>query len=273
MTFRKIPPVKLEKQPLVLVLCQARFSPVENIKTYMPTIQDEFRKQGYPIQEHRTNMQRAIMQDGSFKEIGTFDQWILKRKDEKASIIVDKGQVLFQTTDYDTFEPFLAKFLGALEKVLALTEHDKFGVIQQLGLRYVDVIQREFNEDELKETLREGFSGVSSKAFSAGTKRMAMETSGRTNLPGGQKGTLVVRLFQNDLGLDIPPDLVADALPRPIAAEKEKLITILDTDHFMAGKFETSRKWVEVAMHGLHDQVIDVFHNHVVTPKALEKWK
>jgi uncharacterized protein (TIGR04255 family) len=35
--------VPLSKQPLVLVLCQVRFSPVRKMGDYIPAIQEEFR--------------------------------------------------------------------------------------------------------------------------------------------------------------------------------------------------------------------------------------
>ncbi len=42
--------VPLANQPLVLVLGQVRFSPVRQIGDYIPAIQEEFRRHGFPIE-------------------------------------------------------------------------------------------------------------------------------------------------------------------------------------------------------------------------------
>ena len=40
----------LSAQPLILVLCQVRFSPVRQMTRYTPAIQDAFRRAGFPIE-------------------------------------------------------------------------------------------------------------------------------------------------------------------------------------------------------------------------------
>ena len=40
----------LSAQPLVLVLCHLRFSPVRQMERYIPAIQDAFRRTGFPIE-------------------------------------------------------------------------------------------------------------------------------------------------------------------------------------------------------------------------------
>ena len=40
----------LSAQPLVLVLCQVRFSAVRRMERYIPGIQDAFRRTGLPIE-------------------------------------------------------------------------------------------------------------------------------------------------------------------------------------------------------------------------------
>ena len=42
--------VPLANQPLVLVLGQVRFSPVRQIADYIPAIQEEFRRHGFPLE-------------------------------------------------------------------------------------------------------------------------------------------------------------------------------------------------------------------------------
>ena len=49
-TTRNCRYVPLSKQPLVLVLCQVRFSPVRKMADYIPAIQEEFRRHAFPIE-------------------------------------------------------------------------------------------------------------------------------------------------------------------------------------------------------------------------------
>ena len=49
---------------------------------------------------------------------------------------------------------------------------------------------------------------------------------------GGNPGTMVVRIVQNDQGSSLPPDLVDAASSFPPRAEAGKLVTLIDMDHF-----------------------------------------
>jgi len=63
-TTRKCRYVPLSKQPLVLVLCQVRFSPVRKMGDYIPGIQEAFRRHAFPIERAGRIQQLTITPAG-----------------------------------------------------------------------------------------------------------------------------------------------------------------------------------------------------------------
>lgn len=120
--------------------------------------------------------------------------------------------------------------------------------------------------------LRPGLHGVPDEIFQPGRHLLHTESRGGT-VVGGNPGTMVVRVVQNDQGSSLPPDL-ADAAPRfPPRARPGELVTLVDIDHFVEGNFAADTNWVVARAHDLHDHIIETFRGHVVTEGAIEEWK
>ena len=138
----------LSNQPLVLVLGQVRFSPVRQMSDYIPAIQEEFRRYGFPI-ERAGKVQQLILGPAGGVPVQVVEEqrWEYRTRDETWSILVMQDCVVLQTTAYGRFEDFADKLRHALGTVLAKTEHDRLGVVQRVGLRYVDVVQPREGED------------------------------------------------------------------------------------------------------------------------------
>lgn len=269
---RKCRYVPLSKQPLVLVLGQVRFSPIRQIAEHIPAIQENFRRQGFPLERAGKIQQLTFAADGSRPpELLEQQRWEYRNRDETRSILVMQDCVVVQTTAYERFEQFAQHLELALRTVLAKTEHDRFGVVQRVGLRYVDLVQPRAGED-FRYYLRSGFHGIADEVFLAGTHRLHVESIGKTRV-GEIDGTIVVRVMQNDQGFDLPPDLVSAApkhIPRTNAGE---LVSLIDMDHFIEGIFDPDVEWIVAHAYQMHDHVIETFHNHVVTDAAIEVWK
>ena len=137
--------VPLSRQPLVLVLCQVKYSSIRKISDYIPAIQEDFRRQGYPIDRFDKIQQVNIGPNG----VQTTEQerWEFRNKAETQSIIVLQDSAVIQTTSYERFENFAKDIRMASSTILSRTEHDKFGVIQRVGLRYIDIVQPREGED------------------------------------------------------------------------------------------------------------------------------
>ena len=98
------------------------------------------------------------------------------------------------------------------------------------------------------------------------------ESRGRT-VVGGNPGTMVVRIVQNDQGSSLPPDLVDAAPSFPPRVEAGELVTLIDMDHFVEGNFDADPDWVVARACEMHDHVIETFQGPVVTEGAVEGWK
>jgi uncharacterized protein (TIGR04255 family) len=261
--------VPLSKQPLVLVLCQVRFSPVRKMADYIPAIQEEFRRHDFPI-ERAGKIQQLTITPAGVHAVEQ-ERWEYRTKDEQWSVTVLQDSVVLQTTAYEKFEGFAGRFERAVRTVLEKTEQSQFGLVQRVGLRYVDLVQPRADED-YRVYLRPGFHGVADEVFRAGSHRLHVESVGHTDV-GDTEGTMIIRIAQNDRGFDLPPDLVGGAPKHTSRARVGELVTLVDMDHFIEGKFDPDAGWVVARAYEMHDHLIETFHKHVATEKAIEVWR
>ena len=262
----------LSAQPLVLVLCQVRLSPVPQMERYIPAIQEVFRRRGFPI-ERAGKVHQVTFRPSSSTPVQLTEQhrWDYRNKDETWSILLTQDTVILQTTAYTQFEEFVERLQLAVRTVLAESEHDQLGVVHRVGLRYIDVVRPSGGKD-FRFYLRPGLHGVPDEVFQPGQHLLHTESRGRT-VVGGNPGTMVVRIVQNDQGSSLPPDL-ADAAPSfSPRAEAGELVTLIDMDHFVEGNFDADPDWVVARAYEMHDHIIETFHDHVVTEDAIKEWK
>lgn len=259
----------MSKQPLVLVLCQVRFSPVRKMADYIPAIQEEFRRHRFPI-ERAGKIQQLTITPAGVHAVEQ-ERWEYRTKDEQWSITVLQDSVVLQTTAYEKFEGFAETLEKAVRTVLEKTEQNQFGLVQRVGLRYIDLVQPGEGED-YRVYLRPGFHGVADEVFRPKSHRLHVESVGRTTV-GDVEGTMTVRVSQNDQGFDLPPDLVGGAPKHESRAQPGELVTLVDMDHFIEGKFEPDPDWVVARAYEMHDHLIETLHDHVVTKKAVEVWQ
>lgn len=265
--------IKLTKQPLALVLIQTRFSPISNMDKYIPDIQDELRRTGFPFMASKTGM-RLDVSANEIKQIPSA-QWVFETIDKGTSLILDERQVLLQTVQYDTFEMFIAMYLAILDIVMKKTDHATFGVIERLGLRYVDQIIKQDDNDDIASYLQPQLRGMDSEFFKNTTKRYSFATLGDTELRNGRRGKLSIRIIRNNEGLDLPPDLIQDAPRRSRQIFPGKDLALVDMDHGCEGPIGPGAKQdeLEELFYGLHDIVIEVLYESVASQEGIRKWK
>ncbi len=265
--------VPLSRQPLALVLGQVKFSPIRQMDGYIPRIQEQFRRNGLPV-ERAGKVQQITFGPGAGVPVQVIEQerWEYRTRDETWSVLVTQDSVVLQTTAYERFEGFAERLQGAVRTVLATTEHDRLGVVQRVGLRYVDCVQPREGED-FRAYLRHGFHGAADEVFKAGTHRLRVESTGRTQVGDGVTGTMIVRVVQDDQGFSLPPDLIGGAPKHAVRAKAGELVTLIDMDHYIEGTFDPDADWVVARAFEMHDHLIETFHEHVVTETAIEVWK
>lgn len=261
--------VPMSKQPLVLVLAQVRFSRVARMADYADQVQEILRREGFPIDRSGVTRQVEIAPDRA--RDATIPRWEFRSRDERTSVILLQDSLVVQTTAYTRFEKFLNHLALAIRSVFSVTELDQHGVVERLGLRYVDrVIPAQDRSHE--SYLRPGLHGIAGSRFVEGSRRLHLQFMGRTDV-GGLPGTLLVRIAQDDQGLPLPPDLLGTAPEPQPTPDPGKLVTLIDMDHFVGGRFDPDVEWILEKSHRLHDDLVETFHEDVITPEAVEEWK
>ena len=265
--------VPLSRQPLALVLGQVRFSPIRQMKKSIPEIQEAFRRNDFPV-ERAGEIQQIKFDPGARVPVQVIEQerWEYRTRDETWSVLVTQDGVVLQTTAYERFESFAERLQHTVQTVLATTEHDRLGVVLRVGLRYIDVIQPREGED-FRTYLRAGLHGTADNVFRAGTHRLHIESTGRTQVGDDLSGAMIVRVIQNDQGFSLPPDLIAEAPKFTHRTKRGELITLIDMDHYIEGTFDPDADWIVARAFEMHDRIIETFHEHVVTEAAIEAWK
>ena len=201
------------------------------------------------------------------------DRWEYLTKTEDWSITVVQDSVILQSTAYQQFEEFANQLLLAASTTLTVTENNNLGLIQRIGLRYINVIQVD-GEKDFRFYLRSQLHGLDDGVFEANTRRYRIENVGRT-LVGEDKGIMVVRISQSDKGYDLPLDLLPNAPKRQPKRNIKpgEVVTFLDIDHYIEGNFEPDINWIEGKAYQLHDHIVETLHDHVLTKEAVEEWQ
>ena len=166
-------------------------------------------------------------------------RWDYRNRDETWSIFLTRDTVIPHPTADTRFEDFVERLQLAVHTVLAESEHDRLGVVHGVGLRYIDVARASGGKD-FRFYLRPGLHGVRDEVFQLGQHLLHTESRGRT-VVGGNPGTMVVRIVQNDQASSLPPDFVDAAPSFPPRAEAGELVTLLDMDHFVESRGAAGR--------------------------------
>lgn len=270
---RNCPSVPLSKKPLALVLIQVRYSPIAKISEFIPEIQETFRKNGYPIQGTLKTVSFELSPEG-IKQTET-PQWRFETPDKQSVVLLDQGQILLQTTKYSSFEVFFAEYLKLLSLFMTITEHDEYGLCTRLGLRYVDQIRKQSEDDTIESYLRPQLRGMECSEYGESRKQYTLSTIGKTSLAPDISGTLAIRIIRGERGLDLPPDLLAAAPAGRPKVSPEEDIALIDMDHYWEGSLGPGfdEKKIEGLFYRLHDSIIRGFHNSVVSEEGIKKWK
>lgn len=229
------------------------------MEKYVPEIQDEVRRQGYPLNESKR------VQEFIFGSQSDRWHWEFVSKDRTQSVVLNEEFVVLQTTAYGDFETFLAQLTDVVEML-----NSRVGglYVTRLGLRYVNVVMPRLGET-WREYVQPGLRGFDSDIFEPQVLRLH-QTVATT-----RAGAMVVRVHQNDKGLVVPPDFVQTVLKIPAKfSSPDKLVTLIDIDHFHAREpLEYERAWLEEIGWQLKEGSYEVFADQIVTPHALEVWK
>lgn len=264
MTYQ-YPHYKLHKDPLSLVLCQIRFSKVRRMPEFIPQIHDLLRKEGFP-EDVSATVQQVVITPGNKPEITERKQDEFRSKDNQWSLTIGEDMLALVTTAYDRFEGFASRLKRSLEVIDQIAEIHH-GMINRIGLRYVDVIDVPEGKT-YKDFLQTSLHGPISSVFTQSNQWLHLESVGRTQL-----GTMIVRITQNDKGIVLPPDIIHKPMKHKMQIEAGKIITLVDTDHFVEGAWDYDLDSIMSTTNELHEAINAAWFNDLVTKEALEIWE
>ena len=260
---------KMSNAPVYLTLAQVKFNQLLALDSYVPAIQEKFRKLGYP------DVQKSVLQTFNLNVAGLAEetravpvvptaQYVFSNIDKTAGFILQQNALTFHVTDYDVFGTFSETLLQGLEFV-----NDSVGGLSffdRIGIRYLDAIYPKEGET-LSQYLIASVLGLVGKIegevgysfFETMTQVKSVKLVARTIFQPGKVG--------------FPADLQPMIFVLP-----ERFQTLdgwhatLDTDGFTEVRAAFDLKAIKARLLEIHDEIDKVFKT-VVTPHAIEIWK
>lgn len=261
---------RMSNAPVYYALVQAHFNPVAAMGKYVDQVQDNLRRQGYPLFEPQQVTHLVIPvpgQDQAEPTIGHEQSWLITKSDRTAGFILGPSAITFHTTHYQTREEFIPELLRGLQAV-----HDAVTLdhVSRLGLRYLAAVLPQEGET-VEAYLAEGLHGVQFDAVRKyGLSESVFETS---TGPLVTTGVLVTRVHRMNGQLGFPPDMVPNGLvpmtkfdisaPGPHA--------VIDTDHYSQGLMPVDLSQISEQLVTLHAIIKEVFEV-TTTPHAFKVW-
>ena len=147
-----------ERPPLVLTLCQVRFTRVLRVgdQAYVASFQDAIRKY-YPVVQRGTEVQFVIdSAEGAVQGQSQSQHWRFSDGRDEWTVVLADEFLTIETRAYNDFQ----EFLGRLKLVLtALIEHIHPSQLTRIGLRYIDEIRQDDNGLEWGDIIRRDMLG------------------------------------------------------------------------------------------------------------------
>jgi uncharacterized protein (TIGR04255 family) len=268
---------KMSNAPIFFALAAIRFNALMALEQYLPAIQDNLRKAGYP--DFQRNFLGIInvavgsqSQSPQSQPIPPVMQpqarYTFFDETRTAGFILDQAMMLFQTTAYDIFEVFSGELFKGLK---AVHEAATLNYSERVGVRCLDAVI-----PQSKETLGQYLVPSVMGIYDQLAPRELVHSYSEIRTKQGNT-TLVSRaviLKQDEEGNPaIPPDLHPIDMTMGEKFKKIKgLYAVLDNDSWLEEreKFDLAR--LERRLDALHNELRRSF-DLMVTPYAREVWR
>lgn len=257
---RVLAPLKLEKSPLVLTLAQVRFSPVLQMKEYLPRIQEVLRKDGFP--NFRENVVQELLFGQSIKTERR-ERWLFSNKGQTETVVLTRDFVVLECSRYEVFDKFVERFRSVLDLIATEVETE---LSNRLGLRYVNLIRPE-GEESVFDYLKPGLTGLPAAELGADSLLYRFESVAKTS-----EGQLALRVLQTEDGTFLPPGLDQSDLAFDVEVHAGDLVTTLDIDHFSAEERDFDPSALLEEFWKLHEYTDRAFRA-AVTEHAMRQWE
>lgn len=258
---------KLANQPLVFVLAEFRFSPILDIKEYIPKLQDALRNK-LPILRNTETQEIMVSPNGISVQSQTNWEFISKNSHTAAS--VNQNRLLFMTGEYERFDGLAENCDFLLKTIIDIVNPS---LCLGLGLRYSDTILDIENKGSIEDFVQPRLYNNDDLRLSGNLLRQTNETVWKT-----EEGAIFIRSIYGEDRVLVWPD--AENLPIAIQKTSDKPVRrlLLDIDHVWdaqeeeSGPLDFDKDLILIKLSNMHKVSRKAFWN-VTTEQAKEAWK
>lgn len=262
---------KLTKAPLTYVLAQIRISPILEMASHIPKLQESLRlKEDLPVYKPISIQVHGFKQSGQV-DVQPLTQWHFADKTNTLGVLIDNSSIVVHSSRYESF----ASIINKIERILGkCNEELKIALYTRIGLRYINVISSAVEKTIEKSLLGfhiNGHQDFHDKYF-ANTETVQETKRGIFKLR-----TIHVNNPEVQTKPLVPPDLFYSASLLSFdhhqkKSKQEKEYVILDLDHLIDKQGDFEIKHILEKIEKLHDGIEVVFQS-AVTKDAIKEWQ
>jgi uncharacterized protein (TIGR04255 family) len=184
-----------------------------------------------------------------------------------SGFVLDQSWLTYQTTEYDTFQPFLSSFLTGLRTV---NEEAVLSYSERVGTRFLDAAIP-MNGETVSDYLQPNMLGLSNSLPDRQLVHQISET--RTTRGKTMLVSRAIIFSQKEGAVAFPEDLQPVALrPMNKFSEVKGQYAIIDTDGWVEDRQDFDLSNLEMVLDSLHTDIGSSFQK-MVTPHALKVWE
>lgn len=261
---------KMKNAPVYFTIAQVRFNPVLSMESFLPAIQERFRKEQYP------DFKRNIFASFSFNAEANIEtsqpiknpvsRYSFSNMEGTWGFLLEEGALSLQTTEHDVFETLSTEFFRGLDIVYDSVPGG-INFSERIGLRYLDAIYPKLDE-KLNLFLTPEVMGLSEKV-DGNVKHSFSET-----VIERDEHTVIARVLIQGGPVGFPPDLNPIGLLN--LAERFKKLegvhALVDTDAFYVKREIFDGGSLKNRLDRLYLSIKHLFEM-TVTPFAIKSWK
>ncbi len=266
---------KLNNAPVFFTIAQIQHNQILALDSFIPKIQDDMRKAGYPDFSQSLQLTFNLLptpQGESAQPSQNVQPVQIKRYQfcnlaSTSGFILQQNSLSFQTTEYDTFDPFievLFEGLGILNGAV-----DGLSFTDRIGLRYLNAVVPSSGEN-LENYLVPELMGLPGRLKNTGFAYSFTEAL--IVIP--DVGHVTSRtIIQQPGPIGFPQELRPDPLKLSQRfAQIDQEHAIIDTDGSHLGREPYSAESIQRTLSRLHDEIEESFIA-TVTSHARKSWQ
>jgi uncharacterized protein (TIGR04255 family) len=257
---------RMKNAPVYFTIAQIRFNPILSLQSFIPGIQENFRKHGFADFQKALAMTLTVNLKDSASQSPTstpLERFIFSDIANTQTFVLEQNAISFQSTKYEVFETFTAALMKGLHVMNDVVGGLMF--VERVGLRYLDAVMPRHGEN-LSQYLIPEAMGLYGR-LKGQTKHTFSETLAEH--PGA---SIISRVLIQEGRIGLPPDLLLNQMS--IAqkfADFTGIHAILDTDAFVAERIPYGATEIEKRLGALHERINEAFRA-LVSPHALAVW-